>query len=162
MASSGVWENVILPKTPTFEGVSGILYYIIFLNFCQICFLLTDVNSTVIMLTDFNQLCLILTDVIVNIFVYHYFGQMLLPSGVWPLLPCDRCYNHILWNKSIITYTRRSHVRWTGESLCYQQKIDLVEEKSNFLIYTKQDEKSTFLYLNVVLHPHISLSNLTS
>ena len=23
MASSGVWENVILPKTPTFEGVSG-------------------------------------------------------------------------------------------------------------------------------------------
>ena len=35
MASSGVWENVILPKTPTFEGVSGILYFIIFLNFCQ-------------------------------------------------------------------------------------------------------------------------------
>ena len=32
MASSGVWENVILPKTPTFEGVSGILYFIIFLN----------------------------------------------------------------------------------------------------------------------------------
>ena len=32
MASSGVWENVIFPKTPTFEGVSGILYYIIFLN----------------------------------------------------------------------------------------------------------------------------------
>ena len=32
MASSGVWENVILPKTPTFEGVSGILYYTIFLN----------------------------------------------------------------------------------------------------------------------------------
>ena len=31
MASSGVWENVILPKTSTFEGVSGILYYI-FLN----------------------------------------------------------------------------------------------------------------------------------
>ena len=30
MASSGVWENVILPKTPTFEGVSGILYYTIF------------------------------------------------------------------------------------------------------------------------------------
>ena len=30
MASSGVWENVILPKTPTFEGVSGKLYFIIF------------------------------------------------------------------------------------------------------------------------------------
>ena len=25
MAFSGVWENVILPKTPTFVGVSGIL-----------------------------------------------------------------------------------------------------------------------------------------
>ena len=35
MASSGVWENVILPKTPTFEGVSGILYFIIFLNFAK-------------------------------------------------------------------------------------------------------------------------------
>ena len=35
MASFGVWENVILQKTPTFEGVSGILYFIIFLNFCQ-------------------------------------------------------------------------------------------------------------------------------
>ena len=33
MASSGVWENVILPKTSTFKGVSGILYFIIFLNF---------------------------------------------------------------------------------------------------------------------------------
>ena len=32
MASSGVWKNVILPKTLTFEGVSGILYYTIFLN----------------------------------------------------------------------------------------------------------------------------------
>ena len=56
MASSGVWENVILPKTPTFEGVSGILYFIIFLNlancFCQILLLLTDGKSTVIMLTD--------------------------------------------------------------------------------------------------------------
>ena len=36
MASSGVWENVILQKTPTFEGVSGILYYIIFLNLLPI------------------------------------------------------------------------------------------------------------------------------
>ena len=37
MASSGVWENVILPKTPTFKGVSGILYFIIFLNFANFC-----------------------------------------------------------------------------------------------------------------------------
>ena len=54
MASSGVWENVILPKTPTFEGVSGILYYTIFLNLLpNILVLLTDGKSTVVMLTDF-------------------------------------------------------------------------------------------------------------
>ena len=41
MASSGVWENVILPKTPTFEGVSGILY-IIFLNLLPIVFDIID------------------------------------------------------------------------------------------------------------------------
>ena len=35
MASSGVWENIILTKTPTFEGVCGMLYFIIFLNYCQ-------------------------------------------------------------------------------------------------------------------------------
>ena len=26
VASSGVWENVILSKTPTFDGVCGMLY----------------------------------------------------------------------------------------------------------------------------------------
>ena len=36
MASSGVWENVILPKTPTFAGVCGILYFIIFLNLANV------------------------------------------------------------------------------------------------------------------------------
>ena len=57
MASSGVWENVILPKTPTFEGVSGILYYTIFLNLLpNFLVLLTDGKSTVVMLTDFSQL----------------------------------------------------------------------------------------------------------
>ena len=57
MASSGVWENVILPKTPTFEGVSGILYYIIFLNLLpNFLILLTDVKPKVVMLTDFSQL----------------------------------------------------------------------------------------------------------
>ena len=57
MASSGVWENVILPKTPTFEGVSGILYYIIFLNLLpNFLILLTDVKPNVVMLTDLSQL----------------------------------------------------------------------------------------------------------
>ena len=65
--------NVILPKTPTFEGVSGKLYFIIFLNFakyfCQTFFwlLLTDGKSTVIMLTDVKStLIKVMTDVIVN------------------------------------------------------------------------------------------------
>ena len=35
MASSGVWENVILPETPIVNGVYGILYFIIFLNFFE-------------------------------------------------------------------------------------------------------------------------------
>ena len=30
MASSGVWENIILTKTPTLEGVCRMLYFIIF------------------------------------------------------------------------------------------------------------------------------------
>ena len=38
MASSGVWENVILTKTPTFEGVCRMLYFIIFLNLLPIFF----------------------------------------------------------------------------------------------------------------------------
>ena len=29
MASSGVWENIILCKTPTFDGVCGMFSYII-------------------------------------------------------------------------------------------------------------------------------------
>ena len=32
MASSGVWENIILCKTPTFDGVCGIFLYIIFIH----------------------------------------------------------------------------------------------------------------------------------
>ena len=63
MASSGVWENVILPKTLKFEGVSGILYFIIFLNFAK----LTDGKSTVIMLTNVKStLIKVMTDVVVN------------------------------------------------------------------------------------------------
>ena len=29
MASSGVWENIILCKTPTFDGVCGMFFYMI-------------------------------------------------------------------------------------------------------------------------------------
>ena len=87
MASSGVWENVILPKTPTFEGVSGILYFIILLNFCQIFLvLLTDGKSTVIMLTDVKStLIKVMTDVIVILLFTTDVWQMLFPCGIWPL-----------------------------------------------------------------------------
>ena len=57
MASSGVWENVILPKTPTFEGVSGnIKLYNIFEFIAKFLILLTDVTPNVVMLTDLSQL----------------------------------------------------------------------------------------------------------
>ena len=29
MASSGIWKNIILTKTPTFDGVCGMLFFII-------------------------------------------------------------------------------------------------------------------------------------
>ena len=88
MASSGVWENVILPKTPTFEGVSGILYFIIFLNFCQFFLvLLTDGKSTVIMLPDVKPtLIKVMTDVIVKLLFTTNVWQMLLPCDIWPLI----------------------------------------------------------------------------
>ena len=36
MASSGVWENIILSKTPTFDGVCGMFFlYNIILDNCQ-------------------------------------------------------------------------------------------------------------------------------
>ena len=53
MASSDVWENIILTKTPTFESVCGMLCFIIFLNFFQMFDLLTDGKSTFLFfLTD--------------------------------------------------------------------------------------------------------------
>ena len=86
MASSGVWENVILPRTPTFEGVSGILYFIIFLNFLpNFLVLLTDGKSTVFyfMFTDVKPILIkVMTDVIVMLlFTTDVFG---------------RCYCHVV------------------------------------------------------------------
>ena len=42
MASSCVWENIILTKTPTFEGVCIMLYFIIFLEFFAKCLKFVD------------------------------------------------------------------------------------------------------------------------
>ena len=33
MASSGVWENVVLCKTPTLDGVCGMLFFTILILF---------------------------------------------------------------------------------------------------------------------------------
>ena len=50
MASSGVWENILLSKTPSFDGVCGILSFIIILNISQLflLFVLTGGKSTFI------------------------------------------------------------------------------------------------------------------
>ena len=52
MASFGVWENIILSKTPTFAGVCGMFFlYNIILDNCQkvifVNFLLTNGKSTI-------------------------------------------------------------------------------------------------------------------
>ena len=54
MASSGVWENILLSKTPTLDGVCGILSFIIILTICQIFLfvLLTDGKSTLYIVYD--------------------------------------------------------------------------------------------------------------
>ena len=38
MASSGVWENILLFKTPTFDGVCGMLSYNVFDIFAKVFF----------------------------------------------------------------------------------------------------------------------------
>ena len=51
MASSGVWENVFLTITPTFDGVCGMLYFIIFgfgWIFCQSFFALFNLLDFVL------------------------------------------------------------------------------------------------------------------
>ena len=64
MASSGVWENIILSKTPTFDGVCGMLSFIKMSDYLPNIFvLLTNGKSTLCML--------FMTDVIVIIFFYH-------------------------------------------------------------------------------------------
>ena len=68
MASSGVWENVILTITPTFDGVCGMLFFIIILvgivfakcwHVCQYVVFFDYVRPTFLML--------VVTDVIVTI-----------------------------------------------------------------------------------------------
>ena len=85
MASSGVWENIILTKTPTSEGVCEMLYFIIFSNFCQkVLILLTDGKSTFFWLTDGRStfISIFMTDVIVIILFYNIVLPLMLLADV--------------------------------------------------------------------------------
>ena len=80
MASSGVWENVNLTITPTFDGVCGMLFFIIILVgivFAK-CW---HVCHRIVFLNMLGQLFLMLdvTDVVVTI-------------GLQPLDAVGRCY----------------------------------------------------------------------
>ena len=76
MASSGVWENVHISKTPTFDGVCGKLSFITILNVCQIFLfvLLTDGKSTLYIVYDRCYCHIILTTDVIG-----------------------RCYCHVVW-----------------------------------------------------------------
>ena len=79
MASSGVWENVILCKTPTFDGVCGMLFFtninFVWHNYancwhiCQYVSLMVDGIA--------NFLMLVVTDVIVTLLVVNQLDVML-------------------------------------------------------------------------------------
>ena len=93
MASSGVWENVILSKTPTFDGVCGMLSYNILDIFAKVFFdlLLTDGKSMYVFF---------MTDVIVILFVTtDIFGRCYCHVVRWLMIDanCDRCYSHIMF-----------------------------------------------------------------
>ena len=93
MASSGVWENVILSKTPTFDGVCGMLSYNIFGYFCQSIFdlLLTDGKSTnVFFVTDVIVILFVTTDVFWRCYC-HVVRWLMITAN------CDRCYSHIMF-----------------------------------------------------------------
>ena len=69
MASSGVWENIMLSKTPTFDGVCGMLMFAI-LIFCwnYFCQMLAYLPICYVVDICFSQLfmMLVVTDVIVT------------------------------------------------------------------------------------------------
>ena len=73
LASSGVWENVMLCKIPTFDGVCGILFFIILLAHLFAITVQTCWHSC--------QCVAIMADGIANFF----------------LAGCNRCYCHSNW-----------------------------------------------------------------
>ena len=81
MASSGVWENVFLATTPTFDGVCGMLWYIILdvniAKFWHICH----------WLLIFCQLCwFCVTDVVVTCDYNHFLADVIAFSCIWLML----------------------------------------------------------------------------
>ena len=76
MASSGIWENVMLCKTPTFDGVCGIMCFIILFAYLFAITVSTFLYSYqyVSMLADAiaNFFLLVVTDVIVTVVVQNH------------------------------------------------------------------------------------------
>ena len=68
MASSGVWENVILSKTPTLDGVCGIFFFTILIFVGHNCAKCRYICQYVMLMADgiANFLMLVVTDVIVT------------------------------------------------------------------------------------------------
>ena len=83
LASSGVWQNVMLCKTPTFDGVCGILFFII--SFAHLCAMIVPTcwHSC--------QYVSMMADVIAN----------------FCLVGCDRCYCHCSSWKPLRCYNGR-------------------------------------------------------
>ena len=78
MASSGVWEIVILGKTPTLDGVCQILFFTILILFHII------MPNVGIFASIANSLMLVVTDVIVTILVVNHLdviGRCFLSCG---------------------------------------------------------------------------------
>ena len=94
MASSGVWENVVLSITPTFDGVCGMFSFtILFWRIAKWIVLHNFVDWYYVNCIDQNDRCCVM----------YLYPLMLLADviakgydGWWYI--CDRCYSHIsLW-----------------------------------------------------------------
>ena len=96
MASSGVWENVFLAITSTFDGVCRMLWFIIlggfFAKIWHICHLLLNLA---------NFFWYFLWQMLLSLFLLTTIWccwQMLLPVGCygWCSCHCGRCKSHII------------------------------------------------------------------
>ena len=109
MASSGVWENVFLATTPTFDGVCGMLWYIILdvciAKFWHIChWLLIFANFYWFCVTDVVVTCVLQPFFLADVIAFNCIWLMLLATVadveatfycVNPQCWFGRCFCHI-------------------------------------------------------------------